>query len=87
MIFIELTQFKKDFKKLPVDIREKATIRLTVFTADQFDPLLNNHKLRHEYEGYRSINVTGDFRIVYRTGDRDICYLFRIGNHDQLFDL
>ena len=87
MIFVRSSRFAKEFKKQKKDIQNKVLERLALFTVNQFDPLLNNHKLRYEYGEYRSINVTGDFRIVYRMVDTRTCFLFRIGNHQDLFGL
>ena len=87
MLFIRPSGFDKSFRKLPKKIREKAIERLGVSEIDQFDPLLNNHKLRHEYAEYRSINIAGDHRIVYRMIDAGTCFLMAIGDHDSLFGL
>jgi addiction module RelE/StbE family toxin len=87
MKFIQHAQFKKQLRKLPKGVQEKAVERLGLFMQDQFDPLLNNHKLKHNLYEYRSVNVTGDFRIVYRMIDADTCFLFRIGDHHALFGL
>jgi addiction module RelE/StbE family toxin len=87
MTFTRSSIFKKEFKKLPRGIKDKAIERLEIFIRDPFDPLLNNHKLRYGMAEYRSINVTGNFRIVYKMVDSKTCFLVRIGNHNQLFGL
>ena len=87
MMFTRSSSFHKEFKKLPKGIQDKAIERLGIFAKDQFDPLLNNHKLKHDMAEYRSINVTGDFRIVYKMIDSKTCFLVKIGSHSRLFRL
>ncbi len=59
--------------------------RLELLVGNEFDPLLNNHKLQGEDASYRSINVTGDVRIVYRKTSRDAYLLVAIGTHSELY--
>lgn len=76
--------FIKDYKKLSKKIKEQFKIRRNIFLGDKFSPILNNHELRGEYSGCRSINIDGNFRaIYYSNGSRDI--FIRIGTHHQLY--
>ena len=79
------TRFKKRFDALSQKIQAQIEIRLDAFVADQFDPLLNDHSLHGEYEGCRSINITGDMRLVYKKMDADKYLLVIVGTHHQLF--
>ena len=85
MIFTGTSIFKKQYKKLNKDLVAKIAERLKFFETDEFSPILNNHKLAHDYEGFRSINITGDWRIIYRKEGNDIVLLHRVGTHHQLF--
>lgn len=78
-------RFKKQFVKTPKKVRAQTSERLALLLGDEFHPLLNNHKLHGSYTGYRSINVTGDWRIVYRKTDNDTFYLYDIGTHSELY--
>ena len=82
-------KFLKLYKKAPVNIREAAANRLETFKSDQFNPLLNNHALTGIYQGHRSINVTGDWRIIFiETVDRAgkiTVLVVTIGTHSQLY--
>jgi len=53
---------------------------------NSFHPLLNNHSLTGTYEGCRSINVTRDYRIVYRQIDPGMFLLIDIGTHSELYE-
>lgn len=77
--------FQKDFVKCPAKVQSHAEKRVSIFVADRFNPLLNFHGLRGEYEDCYSINVTADFRIIFYLND-DTMHLVRIGTHSQLYE-
>lgn len=78
-------QFERQSKKISQEMQAKMWERLTLLAAEEFNPLLNNHKLHHPFEGYSSINITGDWRLVYKKLGPDTYYLRAIGTHHQLF--
>ncbi|OGI74181.1 hypothetical protein A3D42_01820 [Candidatus Nomurabacteria bacterium RIFCSPHIGHO2_02_FULL_41_18] len=59
--------------------------RLELLKRDKSNPILNNHKLHGEYEGCRSINVTGNFRAVFEYFDEDKIVFSDIGTHPELY--
>jgi len=61
--------------------------RLELFLADEFNALLNNHQLHGEYEQCRSINITGDFRLIFKVQAKGEYLLTTIRTHHQLFGL
>lgn len=77
--------FKKMLRKQPAVIQEKFYERLMLFVKDRYDPLLSNHTLNGEWIGCRSINITGDIRVVFEEiGDN--CFEFvDIGSHSELY--
>jgi len=77
--------FKRQFEKLDKTIKEKFEERLILLMTNVVDPLLNDHKLGPPFESYRSINITGDYRLVYKRIDVDTIYLRAIGTHHQLY--
>ncbi len=76
--------FKKQYKKLRA-LQKKIDERLVLFIRDPFDAILNNHALGGQYEGCRSINITGDYRGLYRLIDNDIAYFTAIDTHSNLY--
>src|SRR3989338_8965684 len=56
--------FEKQFTKLREGEKKRIKERLALFLDDEFNPTLNNHPLRGKYQGYRSINIAGDFRNI-----------------------
>ncbi len=84
MIFIYHKDFTKDFKKLPVKVKEKFIQRQLLFEKDEFEPILNNHALKGKFLGYRSINVTGDMRAIFRRETESVIFV-AIDNHSNLY--
>lgn len=80
--------FLKMLKKQDVRIRHRFRRQLALFIGYPNDPLLNNHILRDEWAGHRSIDVTNDHRaifIVKNEGGEKLAYFIAIGTHDQLY--
>lgn len=76
--------FIKDFKKLSKKIKEKFKERQLLFETDEFHPVLNNHALKGKWLGYRSINVTGDIRAVFKR-DIESAFFVAIDTHSNLY--
>lgn len=81
-------EFLKRFKKAPLEIKTAFRKRFEIFLKDPFYPFLDNHALTGEYSGYRSINITGDWRLIfseYEEDDGKIIQLKIIGTHSKLY--
>ena len=84
-IFFDKT-FDRQFKKTNSKIKNKFYKRLEIFSNDPFNSILNNHVLNGKYREYRSINITGDVRALYKTIDKHTTVFFGfIGTHSQLY--
>jgi mRNA-degrading endonuclease YafQ of YafQ-DinJ toxin-antitoxin module len=66
-------------------MQRKVFERTQVLAIDPFHPLLKDHKLNPPYEGCRSINITGDYRLIYKKLAPDTYFLRAVGTHHQLF--
>ena len=73
------------FKKHPVAVRKKFYERIYLFLQNPHHPLLNNHALGGEWARHRSINITGDVRVVYREVTQSHIELVAIGSHSELY--
>ena len=76
--------FIKAVDKLPPGIEEKFYQRLELFIQNLTHPLLRNHSVDPAYPGCRSINVTGDYRAIFKQSD-DLVTFLHIGTHSQLY--
>ncbi len=77
--------FERQLKKLSQKLRGKLRERLNMLTSNELNPLLNDHDLGPPYETFRSINVTGDYRLVYKRLEQNTYYLRAVGTHHQLY--
>ena len=77
--------FEKQYKKLRKKEREKTLERLALFLKNPFDARLNNHPLRGKYTDYRSINITGDLRVVYKHISNQECIFVMVDTHSNLY--
>ena len=77
--------FEKKYVKLSSKYKIKVKERNSLFTNNPYDPVLNNHALQGTYVGYRSINVTGDLRIIYKYIDTKNVMFVDIDNHSNLY--
>ncbi len=78
-------RFIKDFRSCPSFIKTKFKIRLEIFIEDKNNLILNNHELLGELKGYRSFNITGDWRTIFQELDSEIAYFVTIGTHSQFY--
>lgn len=76
--------FKKHYKKLTESQKIKFKERRDLFIQDEFDPVLNNHALKGKYLGYRSINVTGDIRAIFKRDSESALFVV-IDSHSNLY--
>ena len=78
----------KNLKKQDVRIRKNFEKALKIFSENPETPQLDNHSLQKEWMGFRSIDITADWRAIfeYKTvGDKMVAYFVEIGTHKQLF--
>lgn len=77
-------KFKKQLIKSPLKIKIAFKKRFSFFLKDEFHPSLNNHILKGEYQGFHSINITGDWRAIY--SKKANTFIFEVlGTHSQLY--
>ena len=80
--------FLAKLKKANVRIKKSFRERIEKFDENPYDPQLNNHLLKREYQGHRSINITADWRALYqekKEGNEVIAYFVLLGTHTQLY--
>lgn len=80
--------FLKHLKKLNVRVHNHFKDRVILFSKDPNNAELNNHELKREWVGYRSIDITADWRAIYKEiqlGNEVVAYFVAIGIHKQLY--
>lgn len=82
-------KFLKQLNRAPLEIKIAYRRRFYLFLQDQFHPLLDNHALIGDWSGYRSFDITGDWRVIFYEyiGNNGIkAIIFHImGTHSQLY--
>jgi len=77
--------FEKQYRKLRKNEQSQVRKRLSLFSKDEFNPILNNHPLSGKYKGYRSVNITGDIRALYKYQNPSIRIFVVIDSHGNLY--
>lgn len=80
--------FLEKLKKIDVRVRKRVNERMLLFSEDPNNPLLDNHALQREYQGYMSINITSDYRAIYKEtqiGEEIVAYFITLGTHKELY--
>lgn len=85
MIILVHKRFKKSLEKVPVKIREKFYEQINIFRHNPLDKRLDNHALMGKYSKYRSMAITGDYRVIFEEIDSKTVELEDIGTHSQLY--
>lgn len=87
-LHIEFTAiFERQLNEAPLFAKIAFREVLELFLEDPQNVSLRNHPLRKlgkKYFGVRSIDVTGDWRALYRQKDERIIFLV-IGTHSKLY--
>ena len=85
MIIIPTKYFKKKVSKLPKPIKLKLVKLIHLFMDEPKNIILNNHQLNGKYSGYRSINVTGNYRMIFEELKDSSVRLIDIDTHPKLY--
>ena len=81
--------FLAKVKKVDVRIYKSLREKIAIFLKDPNNSQLDNHELYREWEGFRSIDVTSDWRAVYQEideGNEIIAYFTTLGTHEELYE-
>ncbi len=77
--------FEKQYKRLKKREQKKVQEKLELFLKNQFNPQLNNHSLKGRYTDYRSINITGDLRAIYKFIREEESIFVVVDSHSNLY--
>lgn len=78
----------KKLKKQGVRIRNSFKNAIDLFSRDPDEPQLDNHQLQRDWEGFRSIDVTSDWRAIFeykQVGEETVAYFVDLGTHKELY--
>ena len=82
-------KFVKDYERAGFKIQKAVKERIDLFNRDPFYSKLRNYQLSGKYSGYRSINITGDWRAIFlvleQTSSETVISFEMLGTHSQLY--
>jgi addiction module RelE/StbE family toxin len=76
--------FNKRRNAAPIEIKKAFLECFSLFHVEPFHPALRNHPLKGKYAGFRSIDITGDWRALYREETERIIFV-ELGTHKELY--
>lgn len=77
--------FEKRYKQLKGNEQTRVLERISLFRENPFHPVLENHPLQGKYSGYRSMNIAGDLRAVFKRMREDEYWFVKLGTHSELY--
>lgn len=80
--------FNKQRKAVFLEIKIAFREARELFLENPKHPSLRDHTLKEKFAGYRSIDVTEDYRAIYKKnveGDQEIITFYMIGTHEELY--
>jgi addiction module RelE/StbE family toxin len=76
--------FHKRIARAPTEIKRAFREAYGLFAENPNHPALRNHSLRGKYAGFSSIDVTEEWRALYRREPERIIFV-ELGTHPQLY--
>ncbi len=80
--------FLQTLKKANVRIRKSFKEKILIFSKNPHDLELDNHLLKEPYQGLRSIDITADWRAIYKEKsekEEAVAYFVILGTHEELY--
>jgi mRNA-degrading endonuclease YafQ of YafQ-DinJ toxin-antitoxin module len=87
MRLLRTNQFKREFKKLPQQVKERANRKLKLLLMNPRHPSLRVKKIKGEVRGYKDVfegRITRNYRFLFRV-EEDSYVLLTCGTHDEFF--
>ena len=76
--------FAHTVTEAPLAVKIAFREALEIFLEDPFSTSLRNHALTKNYAGIRSIDITADWRALYREAAERIIFV-ALGTHEALY--
>lgn len=81
-------RFERKLQEVPDEIKAAFADALDLFIEEPNHPTLRNHPLKKKHVGFRSIDVTGDVRAVFKEvqiAERIVIKFHLLGTHKELY--
>lgn len=81
-------KFRKKYRRADIRVRHRVDDCIRIFRNTPQAPKLDNHALKREWKGYRSIDVDADYRAIFeykQVADKIVAYFVALGTHKELY--
>ncbi|MBI2042107.1 MAG: type II toxin-antitoxin system mRNA interferase toxin, RelE/StbE family [Candidatus Nealsonbacteria bacterium] len=75
-------EFKRKYKRLPLEIQRKAEEKEIIFRNDPFDSRLKTHKLHGRLGDFLAFSIDERCRIIFTFLEKDKVKFYAIGGHE-----
>ena len=78
------SKFRRAYKKLPKQVKEKAKLKEKIFRENIFTPHLETHSLGGKYKGYWAFSIDYSYRIMFKflNATKTKVAFINVGTHD-----
>ncbi|MDA2922708.1 type II toxin-antitoxin system mRNA interferase toxin, RelE/StbE family [Patescibacteria group bacterium AH-259-L07] len=82
MKILYLPKFAKQYRRLPIRIKDLAEEKENIFRKNPNDPRLKTHKLHGRLRSFWAFSVNYEYRIIFDLADKNTVRFYSIGLHD-----
>ena len=82
MEIVTTSLFRRKFKKLSLEVKQRAFEREKIFCANPFDKRLETHKLHGKYRRFFAFSITNSYRIMFDFLGRKKAVFIDIDTHN-----
>lgn len=75
------SKFAREYRKLPLKVKEIAEKKEQIFRKNPFDPRLKTHKLKGNLKGFLSFFINQKYRIIFEIVNPNIVWFHSVGDH------
>jgi len=76
------SKFAKEYKRLPLKVKQQAEKKEKVFRKDPFTPQLKTHKLTGKLKTFYSFSIDYEYRIIFEIIDNNTIWFHSVGTHE-----
>lgn len=76
------SKFLKEYKKLPLEVKQLAEKKEKIFRDNPFEISLKTHKLSGKLKDFWSFSIDHKHRIVFEIEDNDEIWFYAVGGHE-----
>jgi addiction module RelE/StbE family toxin len=75
------SKFAREYKNLPLKVKQAAEEKEKIFRKNPFDKRLKTHKLSGRLRDFWSFSIDHKYRIVFEFADEETTWFHSVGDH------